>query len=282
VGRASYGPFYADASRYTTFDLLILAGCYLAVLDRRTLGRKVAHPIYLGSESGATIDNEWLELPIANATTAASKWTNTSLLITRVIVTVIIVILAGLGTRNGLAQASVWRQKLVTAADVEVNVDKASDNIVAGTLYPNPSPRTALVRKLAHIAKARDLSVFATSAAVQYSQEGLSGESSPVTRVTTPTKGATLRGDTWLGASGTMTIGSVRVNVDKVEFEVTGGDLRHAIIGTAGYTYFGWLDEWNTASVPNGTYKIQSVAYQPADNVTYSAGVPIHVKNPPG
>lgn len=282
AGRAAYGPFYADASRYTTFDLLILVGCYLAMLDGRDRGRKVAHSIRTGYQGNATSEKESLDLQVAKTAAGTSTWHSKSLAITRVIITLTVVVLVVLGTRNGLAQASVWRQKLMTAAAVEVNIEKASDNVVAGTLYPNPSPKTALVRKLAQIAKDRDLSVFATSSAAQYSIEGLPRESSPVTKMSTPANGAILRGATWLGASGTATIGSVKVNVDKVEFEVTGGDLKRAIIGTAGYTYLGWVDLWNTASIPNGMYRIQSIASNSAGKTTYSDAVPVEVENRPG
>ena len=49
-------------------------------------------------------------------------------------------------------------------------------------------------------------------------------------------------------------------------YEITGGGLTDAVIATATPTYFGWLALWNTTTVANGTYSLQSVA-------TYTGGV---------
>ena len=46
-----------------------------------------------------------------------------------------------------------------------------------------------------------------------------------------------------------------------VTFELSGGTLSDQLIATATPTYYGWLAQWNTTSVPNGTYTLQSVAY---------------------
>ena len=48
--------------------------------------------------------------------------------------------------------------------------------------------------------------------------------------------------------------------VTQVQYEVTGGTLNHSVIGTATPTYYGWLAKWNTTTVPNGIYTLQSVA----------------------
>ena len=45
LGRTSWGLWAAGASRYTTFDLLILTGCYLAVLDRPSIAIKAGKGI---------------------------------------------------------------------------------------------------------------------------------------------------------------------------------------------------------------------------------------------
>ena len=43
---------------------------------------------------------------------------------------------------------------------------------------------------------------------------------------------------------------------------------------------FGWgFYNWNTASVPNGTYTLNSVATDPAGNVGRSPGVTITARN---
>ena len=47
----------------------------------------------------------------------------------------------------------------------------------------------------------------------------------------------------------------------KVELRITGGLLRFQLIGTATKSPVGWLFYWNTTTVPNGVYRLQSVAY---------------------
>ena len=42
-----------------------------------------------------------------------------------------------------------------------------------------------------------------------------------------------------------------------VTFEVTGGSLSDQVVATATPTYVGWLAQWNTTTVPNGTYTLQ-------------------------
>ncbi len=77
----------------------------------------------------------------------------------------------------------------------------------------------------------------------------------PTTAVLIPSGGASV--------SGTSSVldASASANVTYVAFELSGGTINgEQLIATATPTYYGWLAEWNTNSVPNGTYKIQSVA----------------------
>ena len=96
----------------------------------------------------------------------------------------------------------------------------------------------------------------------------------PSTSVLFPSSGATLSGSGLLDASA-----SGNVAVTKVEFRLTGGALNNALIATATPTYYGWLAGWNTTTVPNGTYTLQSVAYDASGNSGKSAGVTITVAN---
>jgi hypothetical protein len=98
----------------------------------------------------------------------------------------------------------------------------------------------------------------------------------PTTSVVLPSAGASLAGTTNLDAFahdyGTVT---------KVEFHLTGGSLNQALVGTASLTEFGWLVSWNTTTVSNGTYTLQSEAYDAAGLSAFSPGVTITVNNPP-
>ena len=76
----------------------------------------------------------------------------------------------------------------------------------------------------------------------------------PTTSVLVPSTGATVS-----GASATLDA-TASANVTSVTFELSGGDLNDQAIGTATSTVYGWLSQWNTTTVPNGTYTLQSVA----------------------
>jgi hypothetical protein len=70
--------------------------------------------------------------------------------------------------------------------------------------------------------------------------------------------------------------------ISNVQFVLTGGSLHDAVIDTVTTpTYFGWVGAFQTASVPSGTYTLQSVVTDAAGNVAYSPGVTINVKNVP-
>jgi outer membrane protein assembly factor BamB len=94
----------------------------------------------------------------------------------------------------------------------------------------------------------------------------------PSTSVVIPSNGATLTGSQYLDASASN-------NVTKVEFYLTGGTLNNALIATATPTYYGWLTGWNTTTVANGTYTLQSVAYYASGASGTSTGTTVTVNN---
>ncbi len=96
----------------------------------------------------------------------------------------------------------------------------------------------------------------------------------PTTAVTLPSAGATETGSVGLDASA-----SDNVSVSSVQFVLTGGTYNKTVIGTATASIYGWVYVWNTTSVPNGTYTLQSLATDEAGNTTYSAGISIKVHN---
>jgi hypothetical protein len=83
----------------------------------------------------------------------------------------------------------------------------------------------------------------------------------PTTTVVLPAGGATLKGSQYLDATASA-------NASVVTYELSGGpsDLSDHVIATATLTYIGWAAAWNTASVPDGSYTLGSVA-------SYSGGV---------
>ena len=85
-----------------------------------------------------------------------------------------------------------------------------------------------------------------------------------------PLSGATLSGSTLLDASAT--------NATSVEFRLFGGSygLNAPVICTATPTYYGWLCNWNTTTVPSGSYFLASEAFNSAGSA-FSSGVGVTV-----
>jgi uncharacterized protein YjbI with pentapeptide repeats len=95
-------------------------------------------------------------------------------------------------------------------------------------------------------------------------------------RTLIPSSGASLSGTQILDAEAGDGPG-----VSQVAFELTGGTLNDAVIATGTATIFGWLAEWSSTAVPNGTYTLQSVATDHSSNVSASTGITVTVDNPP-
>jgi hypothetical protein len=94
----------------------------------------------------------------------------------------------------------------------------------------------------------------------------------PTTSVVAPAKGATVSGTRLLDATASA-------DATSVEFELTGGNLAHHVVAQAKETLAGWLGRWNTSTIPDGTYMLQSVAASSGTATTRSAGISITVKN---
>jgi hypothetical protein len=94
----------------------------------------------------------------------------------------------------------------------------------------------------------------------------------PTTSVLIPSNDATLSGTTTLDANAT--------NATSVEFVLFGGSygLSGHVVGTASPTAYGWVDSWNTTTVPNGSYALLSEALGSGGN-TFSSGISITVHN---
>jgi hypothetical protein len=98
----------------------------------------------------------------------------------------------------------------------------------------------------------------------------------PTTSVVLPSNGSSLAGGQYLDATA-FDYGSVT----KVEFLLTGGSLNQALIATGTPTIYGWLAGWNTTTVPNGNYTLQSEAYDAAGLSGFSPGISVAVDNAP-
>jgi hypothetical protein len=69
----------------------------------------------------------------------------------------------------------------------------------------------------------------------------------------------------------------------KVTFELSGGpsDLSDVQITTGTATIYGWLAAWNSTTVSNGSYTLNSVAAYSGGVSATSTSVPLTVNNPP-
>jgi hypothetical protein len=99
----------------------------------------------------------------------------------------------------------------------------------------------------------------------------------PATSVLVPSSGATVSGTlVTLDASASSSDGGT---IASVQFLLTGGSYNQTVIGTATPTLFGYIEAFNTTTVPNGTYTLQSLASDSFGNSSYSSGIPITVDN---
>ena len=94
----------------------------------------------------------------------------------------------------------------------------------------------------------------------------------PTTNVVIPSNNATLSGTQLLDAFASS-------GVTQVQYELTGGTYSHTVIATGNPTYYGWLANWKTTTVPNGVYTLQSVASYGGEVSGTSAGITITVSN---
>ena len=96
----------------------------------------------------------------------------------------------------------------------------------------------------------------------------------PVTRILRPLAGANLSGNEWLVASAYTNFG-----VTKVEFEYQAHGTTATIIGRAVPFPYGWIEIWNTSTVPNGDYRLRSVATDSSGSVASSTPVAVTINN---
>ena len=97
----------------------------------------------------------------------------------------------------------------------------------------------------------------------------------PITAVLIPANNATVSG------ASQLLDASASSGATGVQFEITGGTLTNSVIAAATPTIYGWLAQWNTTSVPNGTYALQSVATYAGGVSTTSSPITISVNTPP-
>jgi hypothetical protein len=96
----------------------------------------------------------------------------------------------------------------------------------------------------------------------------------PTTTVIVPSDNSTVTGT----SEGLDAVASP--GVTSLQYELTGGTYNHRVITTGTPTIYGWsATPWNTTSIPNGTYVLQSVASYGGEVTGTSPGVTVTVSN---
>jgi hypothetical protein len=97
----------------------------------------------------------------------------------------------------------------------------------------------------------------------------------PATAVLVPSKGSSVSGTKVVLDASASDVSPV----NKVTFHLTGGSLHLKLIATATLTIYGWMANWNSTTVPDGTYKLRSQAIDAAGVKGLSAPISVTVAN---
>jgi len=113
-------------------------------------------------------------------------------------------------------------------------------------------------------------SALAMAAAVSSVPVEIASAAPLSTTVVVPSNGATV--------SGTQVVldAITSSGVTQVQFELTGGT--GSVVVTATPTFYGWLTEWDSSTVANGTYSLQSIATSSGGQTSTSPEISITVK----
>jgi hypothetical protein len=269
VGRVGSG--LVVLPRYAIFDLTLLAGCYLAVVDG-SLGRRSRATERIGGHRAARLSNHLRpsEQPVAGSTRRRAL--PISLLS---VLVVLILIQVGIGTSGALTAADAWHAHELAAADITANIGTAPDSLVQANLGSS-FENARFIRANAEVARVNHLSLFGTHLATQLEKQGLTVERTPpISYIIRPVYGSVVTGQVVVDALATEPYG-----ISRVEFILapeSGGSS--VVLGSGSQQLYGWLLLWNSASVPNGRYLLRSKALDTFGTSKVSAGVLITVKN---
>jgi len=109
------------------------------------------------------------------------------------------------------------------------------------------------------------------AAAVSAVPAEVASSAPPSTNVVLPSNGATVSG------SQVVFDAIASSGVTQFQFELTGGT--GSVVVTATPTFYGWLTEWDSSTVANGTYSLQSIATSSGGQTSTSPEISITVKN---
>jgi hypothetical protein len=251
--RAFAGPPTASSSQYTTFTLLIVVGCYLALLD-----------------------------PALRSWASASRRSRLGAAVGLVVLAIMALQLV-FGEVNGVRAASAFHQRQTGVALAIADIRNVPDPILQGAVG-GYGIRPAVIRSDARVLADHGLSFFddprsvlsyERQAAVVQKQGLYRYTAPPPTNVALPSSGEALRGRALVDAQ-------VRqgMPVRSVGFRLLGPGGTVTDIGSGTHTKYGWLLQWDTTAVPNGSYRIESMVVENGGGTATSAPVSISIANP--
>jgi hypothetical protein len=256
TGRASQGLSVANSPRYTTFNLLIPAGCILTLLS--VWSRSTEEQ---GSFRGAIVS---ARTPLRVVTVAL----------------IVVVGMQGLvGTDTGLANAAGFQQEQVINANVTVNESTADPSYIDQQLFPKCICLSfeATLPHLIEVLRKHHLSMFSTGDAAAYAKASLPPPSARTsTRIVLPKAGAIVHGNIF----AIVVVKSPEYLVTRLDLVLSGRRYHNFRVAAGVRTKWAWLSAWDTGDVPNGHYRLNSTVYAANRKLAESPPLTIDVANP--
>jgi hypothetical protein len=234
----------AGFSLYVAFDLLILLGSFLVVIDRRPAGVTTGAgraPVALGLS---------------------------------LVVGLLVVVQVVAGSVNGVRYGRDYRDYEVTGAIVTSKIRQAPDGLVTNQLGAGYES-AAFIRSMTAYARSEHLSLFSTDQVHRYELQQLPRNTTPPSvLVDKPRPDDVLHGVVFLDATASDPFG-----VSGLRFfaRVDGG--ASFLVGSAVSSNVGWLAGWDTKRLPNGSYFVRAVGFSPGGLSSSSRWVPVRLRN---
>jgi hypothetical protein len=267
IGRSHLGIAGAAQSRYATFDLLILLGAYLCLLEGWCARRR----------NNEVEGSQEREVRGAEGPGSAQGRRRSRLFDGVFVLSVVVIVwTVSAGAENGVALGRQARYGMQGAALVAAHAQDAPTSLIEADLFPNGTIPESTIRSLAAEAKGHHLSFFATADGARLARMKLPPSPDPiplVTQVVKPKSGVTLRADQYLVATA-----SGDYPITSVTFVIRGAGLP-APLQLRAHSIYGWLAGWPTTDVPDGSYTVQSVVRDVGGQVSTSRAVPVTVAN---
>ena len=260
-GRSGFYTVGVDVEdRYTVFAIFVLVGLYLGLLDPAAASEPRS-PEHGARSPTRSLGRQWhafsdLPFTLARGVGVAG-----------------IVLTVTFGTGNGISMAREIRQTRLYVGQVTVRARQYPDSVV-DSLYFGKSAQ--FIRPLITIAKDHDLSLFGGDDAAKYlGEKPLQILLVPLrAAVAIPQNRSTVHGEQLLDV-----LGSGSYDVTRVDFSLSGPGLARASFATGTSTNYGWIAEWNTSTVPNGSYTIEATVDDSAGRSVRTSPIEVRVEN---